>query len=64
MRCINKFVNMCKLISTLVIAQFPAQYDQYFPRFSDFENLFAELTTKYANVRKYWLYCTLETLDN
>ena len=53
MRCINKFVNMCKLISTLVIAQFPAQYDQYFPSFSDFENLFAELTTKYANVRKY-----------
>ena len=37
----------------LVIANFRAQYGQYFPSFSNF----ADLKAKYEKRRKYWPYC-------
>ena len=43
-----------KCTYTLSIARFRAQYDQYFPSFSYFVNLFHEITTKYEKRGKYW----------
>ena len=51
----------------LVIARFRVQYDQYFPNFPYFADLFHQYTSKIKSKNekggKYWQHCMRQTFD-